>query len=563
MNASELINEADIPLDPVKKTICLVQITRIGDLIQTAFVARELKKEIGDIDLYLVARSRFATSLNFLLKDVFKKIFLIDTETIIDFKNPHVPSSIKKITNFIEILNRSNINKLVNLSFSKTSSYLCSLINAEAKLGPYYGEKLEIIIGDPWSQFLYSNVLRGSLCPFSLVDIYRKILDLKEKIIFNNTSFLKKEVIVIHPFASLARKMWKANKWVEVIYKILKDYPEKKVVIVGSKSERSSSLEISDNFILNPFKKRIINKTGKTNLAQLAGIIKKSFLFVGHDSMAGHLASFYDIPTFTISLGSVRPIETTPYTNKGHNIAPRIKCFPCSPQIKCDYYQCHNEISYQVVCSCIDQMIKNNEIVLNDIKEDISLIHLNSVDIYKTCLSEKGILAFDCITDNYPSENDIFRTYYRIIWQFFLNDIEEVHSFPSLTDSSYENILYYIEGLKYLYELSEFGKRYSKYILEEVSSKTPSLSKIREYSKKIQEIDGLSELVKEGYPHLYPIIDYFLVVKGNLSGVNLSEIAKNSFLAHHNCSLLISAVYELMEKSIARHKTRASQILSK
>ena len=563
MTVPELKNESEFHLDPSKKSICLVQITRFGDLIQTAFVARELKKERNDVDLYLIARSNFARPLNFLLKDLFQKIFLIDTKAIINFQNPHLQDAMKRLTDFIDLLNKSNIGILVNLSFSKTSSYLCSLINSDIKVGPYYGEKLNIIINDRWSQFFYSNVLRGPLCPFSLVDIYRKILGLEKRPNTKTTSFLRKDVILVHPFASLLRKMWKTNKWVEVIYKILKDHPSKRVVIVGSKSEINSSLEITSSFILAPFRKRIFNKTGKTSLSQLAKIVKDSYLFVGHDSMVGHLASYYEIPTFTISLGSVRPIETTPYTDRGYNIVPRIKCFPCFPQSKCDFYQCHNDISYQVVCSCIDQLIKNNKIAFDEMKKNISQLHLNSVDVYKSNFSKKGMLFFECITDNYPCENDIFRKYYRIVWQFYLSDLEEIHDFPPLTDPTYKGLLYYTEGLQYLYELSEFGKRYSKYILEEISSKTPSLSKIRKYSKKIQEIDDLSVLVKEGYPHLYPIIDYFLVIKGNLSGTNLSQITENSFLAHHNCSLLISVIYELIEKSIGKYKVEISQEMPK
>ena len=97
----------------------------------------------------------------------------------------------------------------MNLSFSKSSSYLCSLIDSGTKYGPYYGEKLNLIINDKWSQFLYSNVLRGPLSPFSLVDIYGKILGIKKISRLKETNQIRKDIIVVHPFASLPRKMWK------------------------------------------------------------------------------------------------------------------------------------------------------------------------------------------------------------------------------------------------------------------------------------------------------------------------------------------------------------------
>ncbi|MCY4523504.1 MAG: glycosyltransferase family 9 protein [Halobacteriovoraceae bacterium] len=563
MSIPKLNNKEDIPIDPIKKKICLVQITRLGDLIQTAFAARALKENDRNFEIYLIARSKFAKPLNFLLKEVFDKIFLMDTVSMIGPNNRSVKKSIKKINDFINVLNNHNIDILANLSFSKSASYLCSLINSELKLGPVYNQKLEIIIKDQWSQFLYSNVLRGPLCSFSLIDIYKKILGVKKKTTHHESFNLNKNNIIIHPFASLERKKWKANKWTEIIYKTLKDHSNKKIIIVGDKNDIDESFKIVDNVILNPFKKRIVNKTGKINIYQLSKLIKKSFLFVGHDSMVGHLAAYYNVDTLTISLGSVRPIETSPYINKGYNITPRIKCFPCFPQSKCDNYQCHNDISYQIISACINQLIKKNKITLKEIKEEASLFHIDNINIYRSKFTKQDMLDFDDITENNPNHNDIFRKYYRIAWLYFLNDDEEFQDIPILNDHTGQDLLNYIEGLKYLYELSEFGKSYSKYILEEASSKTPVLSKIRDHSRKIEEIDRLSEIIKESYPHLYPIIDYFLVVKGNLSGGNLLEIAQKSYEAYHNCSLLISVIYELIEKTVSKYKKDFSREKSK
>ena len=97
MTASELKNNPEAPPSPLKKTICIVQITRLGDLIQTAFVARALKKENENIELFLIARSTFANPLNFLLKDIFNKIFTIDMESIVDFKKSSFKKLYKKI----------------------------------------------------------------------------------------------------------------------------------------------------------------------------------------------------------------------------------------------------------------------------------------------------------------------------------------------------------------------------------------------------------------------------------------------------------------------------------
>ena len=106
----------------------------------------------------------------------------------------------------------------------------------------------------------------------------------------------------------------------------------------------------------------------------------------------------------------------------------------------------------------------------------------------------------------------------------------------------------------HLFELSEFGKKYSQYILEEISSKTPSIHKIKDYSKKIDEIDHLQGLVLKTSPNLAPIVDYFAIRKGNLFGDNVVTLTESSYYAFLECSNLCSALFELIENTISEHK---------
>ncbi|RPJ77882.1 MAG: hypothetical protein EHM20_05245 [Alphaproteobacteria bacterium] len=132
--------------------------------------------------------------------------------------------------------------------------------------------------------------------------------------------------------------------------------------------------------------------------------------------------------------------------------------------------------------------------------------------------------------------------------------------FPKLTPSTHRDLLDAMTGLQHLYELAEFGKKYSHYILEEISSQTPSISKIKEYSKKIDEIDQLQAMVQKTSPYLAPIIDYFAVRKGNLFGDSVVKLTESSYYAFEECSSLCSIVFELVENSISEHKLSPGKI---
>jgi hypothetical protein len=319
---------------------------------------------------------------------------------------------------------------------------------------------------------------------------------------------------------------------------------------------------ITENPLLKTFGHRIQNLTGKTTLAELSMELKKAKLFVGHDSMVGHLAAINNTPTLTVSLGSDRPYETTPYHANAYNIAPRTKCFPCFPTDNCSYTQCHHDIPYQVVSASIKQLLELKEITNEWMKSTISSFHLSSVHFYRARLN-KGHMHLESLIDNQVDTMDIFRTLYRVAWSFVIADHEENVPFPKLNQNTHRDLLDALTGLQHLFELSEFGKKYSRFILEEISSQTPSIGRIKEYSKKIDEIDQLQSLVQKTSPNLAPVIDYFTIRKANLFGDNVVQLTESSFYAFEECASLCSILFELIENTIAEHKLTSSKTPSR
>jgi ADP-heptose:LPS heptosyltransferase len=553
--------ESEVPVT----TLAILQLTRFGDLIQTAQAIEELKKAHPEYRIILIARSQFARPLGFVLNKLFDKTYYLDTKKI--FQNSEIGglnTSISGLNQFLAELSGESIKLLINLSFSSSSSYLSSLIKSEIKTGSHYDFENKIQINDKWSQLLYATVMRGSLNPFALVDLIRNIIGIKptenKKPALNIN--LRSNIIVIHPFASQERKTWKPEKWVEVIYRTLKDNEFYTIQIVGAKNEVHLANKIIENPLLKTFNNRIRNLTGETTLAELSTELKKAKLFIGHDSMVGHLAALSETPTLTISLGSVRPQETTPYQENSYNLSPRTKCFPCFPTDACGYYQCHHDIPHQLVSTAVKQLLNQGHIDTSWLKESVSSFHTSSVNFYRSRF-QKGYLVLDNLIDNALDTSDIFRSLYKITWSFIINDTEENISFPKLTPTTHRDLLDSLTGLQHLYELAEFGMKYSRYILEEVSSPTPSIAKIKEYSKKIDEIDHLQNLVLKTAPKLAPVIDFFAIKKANLQGDGLVQLTESSYYAFHDYSGLCSIMYELIENTISEHKNTTVRMTSK
>nr|MBP9680245.1 hypothetical protein [Bacteriovorax sp.] len=166
----------------------------------------------------------------------------------------------------------------------------------------------------------------------------------------------------------------------------------------------------------------------------------------------------------------------------------------------------------------------------------------------------KGQMYLENLIDNHIESTDIFRSLYRVAFSFVISDHEENLPFPKLTNHTHRDLLDALTGIQHLFELSEFGKNYSRFILEEISGPTPSIARIKEYSKKIDEIDQLQVLVQRTSPFLNPIIDYFAVRKANLFGDGLVKLTESSYYAFEECANLCSVLFELIENTISEHK---------
>lgn len=364
----------------------------------------------------------------------------------------------------------------------------------------------------------------------------------------------------MHPFASQERKMWRPEKWVEVIYKTLRDFKDHTVILVGSKNESLRAQLICENPLLKTFSDRINNKVGKTTLEEVYRTLESAQLFVGHDSMVGHMASLSDTPSLTIALGSVRPHETTPYHEAAYTLAPKTKCFPCFPQDKCDFTQCHMDIPHQTVSVAINQVLKNGKITHQTLKDESSSFHLGSIHLFSSSFNQYGQQVLTDLVDSSLDAREVMRNLSRICFSFMFSQYEENLPFPKLNQNSHAELYNTLVGVQHLFELCEFGMKYSRYILEEISSETPSVTKIKDFSKKIDEVDQLQLLVKKTHPLLSPIIDYLALRKGNLFGENIVQLTESSFYVYEEINSAMKIMYELIERTIVEHKQIQSKI---
>ncbi|MCM8787973.1 MAG: glycosyltransferase family 9 protein [Candidatus Omnitrophica bacterium] len=113
-----------------------------------------------------------------------------------------------------------------------------------------------------------------------------KSLSLKIDIEFDPPQFREyKGIVAIHPWSSDIIKNWKIENFVELAKRISLD-KNLGIVIIGGKE----NLLVSEKYFGDIKEKNIINLVGKTNLKELASLLKRCKLLITSDSGPMHLA---------------------------------------------------------------------------------------------------------------------------------------------------------------------------------------------------------------------------------------------------------------------------------
>lgn len=129
-------------------------------------------------------------------------------------------------------------------------------------------------------------------------------------------------LIAVHPGASCPTKKWPVKRFVELMNKLHEQYSAS-LVMIGHEDNRGTADEI-----LELLKFPVLDLTGKTTVAQLAGFLKECHLLISNDSGPVHIADALRVPVvsiFTRNQPGINPQRWGPLGEKSRIVAPPIQ----------------------------------------------------------------------------------------------------------------------------------------------------------------------------------------------------------------------------------------------
>ena len=162
-------------------------------------------------------------------------------------------------------------------------------------------------------------------------------------------------VIAIHPGSSCPSKRWRVEHFAKVGDLLALNYKAKIVIMAGPK-DKGFGDKTAELMKSNP-----LNLSGKTTIADLASILKRSNLFISNDSGPVHVACAVGTPTIAIFGRNDRGLAPARWRPVGeHDIALHkdIGCEPCLSHNCKKGFACLEAISEEEILQAAEKILR-------------------------------------------------------------------------------------------------------------------------------------------------------------------------------------------------------------
>jgi len=344
--------------------ILVIKLGSLGDVILSTAALRAIREKYpsgakGSLGNY---------KLSFLIgeesKDILFRSPYIDELLVCDLKNKD--KGLIGLWRIGCILRKKNFDLVIDLQNNRSSHILAFLSACIQRYG-YQNKKFSFLLNhviDDQKPAVDPVTHQFSVLKMLGIDLLNNALDLwpsseDQKVVDEllDAQWLSQAQKVVGINIS-ASKRWSTKLWpMEYLICLIEELGLKdiRVIITGTQEDQAAA-----NMLINSLKNtKVINACGKTNINELAVLIKKCQVFISADSSPLHIASAVGTP-FIALFG---PTDARRHLPPGKNYLVLDKKLHCSPcyKTKCRRKNCMVQISPREVFEAVMKLLKQTE----------------------------------------------------------------------------------------------------------------------------------------------------------------------------------------------------------
>jgi ADP-heptose:LPS heptosyltransferase len=518
-----------------KNNILLVNITRLGDMLQATPTITGMKKENPNCKISVLVEKQFESICHW-LPDI-DDVLTIDLGMMVRSLARNIEGVLDaydQIGDLVEDLRSRNFDYCLNMSSSAYTALLLRMLGVERHGGWHADAEGHRRIESDWAKLFATSVFHQNrqFNSINLVDVFRCSADvdmhpeklqikidpeavdycngLLKEANFSNTGPL----IALQAGASQDKRQWAKERFVKLI-NILVNQHNARIVLTGTKKE----LSIIDPIVEACNSDNVYIAAGKTNIPQLAAMLSLSKVLITGDTGPMHISVAAGTPVVSMFLASAFGFETGPYSEGNIVLQPIISCGPCNPNKPCSQPDCHDHIDPEIVA---DLAVRR---IAGDFKElPTDYVDPKKVVVYRSYFDQHGFCDFMPLTPDTYEPWAKYRDIYRRVW---LDDLGGVSS-PQPSKRPLASLRIHNDNFKELDKVISLANEGLNLITELQSlivDQTAPVTELKRVSESLTRLD--KEIEDKGFnnPPLGPVTRMFIFAKENLTGSNPGDLA--------------------------------------
>ena len=343
------------------KQVLIINVTRMGDLIQTGPLLSRLREEWPDAEIDLVVDRSFAPTAALLTG--LRQVISCDFTRLLDdcrTQSKSLVTLMSEMTAWAAPLRATGYDRIVNLTFNRQTGLLASYIGAPDLRGITAGPDGGPIVQNPWLSYFTDLHRHRRFNRFNLVDLYAmggsgpgSFSPLSITVPADGRAwaegFLRSPDRTIHRWiavqvgASDVMKAWRPEYFGRTMARLSR-YPDVGIVLIGTAAETEAIELAKETYRADGGTAPILDASGQTTLNQLVGLLSRCQLLLTNDTGPMHLAVGVGTSVIDLSVGHVDHNETGPY-GPGHWVfQPDLACSPCGFDQICAHHACKDRL---------------------------------------------------------------------------------------------------------------------------------------------------------------------------------------------------------------------------
>lgn len=402
--------------------VLIMNVTRMGDLIQTGPLLARLRHEWPDVQVDVLVDRQFAAMAR-LLSDV-RTVHAYDFNEMINVcraMSRDVVALYRDMKRWASALREQRYDRVVNLTFTRRTGLLASYIGAPDMRGVISGPDGSPTIRDPWLSYFTDLHRYRRFNRFNLVDLYAlggsglgPHAPLSLTVEPDAAAWAQARLASAQPAegwvavqvgASEAIKAWRPAYFGQAMAALGRRLAVG-FVMLGTESERAAVHEALAAYRQAGGTAPVLDVVNRTTIPQAIALLSKVRLLLTNDTGPMHMAVAVGTRVVDLSVGHVDFHETGPY-GRGHWVVqPDLHCAPCGFDRICLHHACKDRVGVEQVAALCAHALDRGPLPGD----------LSGIKVYESTVDADGLVAYQQRGGSVVAVDDWYGQWWKQFW---------------------------------------------------------------------------------------------------------------------------------------------------